>query len=62
MTDEKYGTDEKRMKHFTKCTFCGKCDNVQYLAGLEWFCNKRCHYNYRHKDDSSWFIQNYCLQ
>jgi len=37
MTGEKYGTDEKRMKHFTKCTFCGKCDNVQYLAGLEWF-------------------------
>jgi hypothetical protein len=53
MIDKKYGTDEKRMKHFTKCTFCGKCDDVQYLSGLEWFCNKRCHYNYRHKDDSS---------
>jgi len=53
MTGEKYGTDEKRMKHFTKCKFCGKCDNVQYLAGLEWFCNKRCHYNYRHKDNNS---------
>jgi hypothetical protein len=44
---------EKSMKHFTKCTFCGKCDHVEYLGGLDWFCNKRCHYNYRHIKDNS---------
>ena len=45
-------TNEKKMKQFIKCTFCGKCDNVEYLAGPEWFCNKRGHYNHRHKDNS----------
>ncbi|MDH5418704.1 MAG: hypothetical protein OEW86_12085 [Nitrosopumilus sp.] len=43
---------EKSMKHFIKCTFCGKSDHVEYLGGLEWFCNKRCHYNYRHMKDN----------
>ena len=42
---------EKNMKHFIKCTFCGKSDHVEYLGGLDWFCNKRCHYKYRHMKD-----------
>jgi len=43
---------EKSMKRFIKCTFCGKSDCVEYLGGLDWFCNKRCHYNYRHMKDN----------
>lgn len=46
-------TNEKRIKYRTKCTFCGKSDHVEYLVGLDWFCNKRCHYNYRHMRDKS---------
>lgn len=46
-------TKEKNMKHFIKCTFCGKSDHVEYLGGLNWFCNKRCHYNFRHMKDNS---------
>ena len=26
---------EKKMKHFIKCTFCGKSDRVEYLGGLD---------------------------
>jgi hypothetical protein len=25
---------EKSMKHFIKCTFCGKSDRVEYLGGI----------------------------
>ena len=42
---------EKSIKNITKCTFCGKSDHVEYLGGLDWFCNKRCHYHYRHMKD-----------
>ena len=45
-------TKEKRMKHVTKCTFCGKSDRVEYLGDLDWFCNKRCYYHYRHNKDN----------
>lgn len=44
---------EKSMKRFIKCTFCGKSDRVEYLGDLDWFCNKRCHYHYRHMKDNS---------
>ena len=30
-------TNKKRIKYFTKCTFCSKCDNVEYLADFEGF-------------------------
>lgn len=40
---------KESMKHFIKCTFCGKSDCVEYLGGLDWFCNKRCYCNFRHK-------------
>ena len=42
--------DEKRMKNTIKCKFCGKSDHVEYLGGLDWFCNKRCHYKFRHNE------------
>jgi len=45
--------EEKRMKAVIKCKFCGKSDHVEYLGGLDWFCNKRCHYNYRHKEEKT---------
>ena len=45
--------DEKRMKAVIKCKFCGKSDHVEYLGDLDWFCNKRCHYNYRHKEKNT---------
>ena len=44
---------EKSMKNFIKCTFCGRSDRVEYLGGLDWFCNKRCHYKFRHMKDNS---------
>lgn len=46
-------TNEKKMKHTIKCKYCGKSDHVEYLAVLDWFCNKRCHYNYRHMKDNA---------
>ena len=42
--------DEKRMRSAIKCNFCGKTDNVDYLGGLDWFCNKRCYYKFRHSE------------
>ena len=42
----------KTIKHLIKCTFCNKSDHVEYLGGLDWFCNKRCHYKYIHKNDN----------
>ena len=42
----------KTIKHLIKCTFCNKSDHVEYLGGLDWFCNKRCHYKYMHKNDN----------
>ena len=44
---------EKSIKNFIKCTFCGRSDRVEYLGGLDWFCNKRCHYKFRHMKDNS---------
>lgn len=43
--------NEKSMKHTIKCKYCGKSDKVEYLGGLDWFCNKRCYYHYRHMND-----------
>ncbi len=42
---------ESKIKHHIKCKFCGKSDRVEYLGGLDWFCNKRCHYNFRHSKE-----------
>jgi len=42
--------DEKRIENVIKCKFCGKSDHVEYLGGLDWFCNKRCHYKFRHNE------------
>ncbi|MFM9874946.1 MAG: hypothetical protein ACKVN8_01010 [Nitrosarchaeum sp.] len=43
---------EKSIKHAIKCKYCGKSDNVKYLGVLDWFCNKRCYYKYRHMNDN----------
>jgi len=53
---------EKKMKQFIKCRFYGKSDRVEYLGGMNWFCNARCYYNYRHMDDDSWALEQMCFQ
>lgn len=43
---------DNTVKHSIKCMYCENPDDVKYLGGVDWFCNKGCHYNYRQLTDN----------